>query len=106
LIYQKFKNNHKEVNMSYSFKIINDVLFFIEQSSKEQFQVKEFNKEGMTLYQVEIPFLNIIPFEAKDAKALFNEVVESDRLKRSFKRQTSEEFVSRFKKMKSKLVQS
>lgn len=89
--------------MSYTYKIINNNLFFIEEESNKQYEVNVISHGlGHNIFQVSIPDLSPRTLEANDAKELFNEVLEIDNVRRSFKRQTSEEFKSKFQKMKKK----
>ena len=65
--------------MSYTYKVINNSLFFIEEESNKQYEV------------------NVIPKGIGN-----NQVVDIDNVRRSFRRQTPEEFKSKFQKMKKK----
>ncbi|ECJ6944425.1 hypothetical protein KXK87_004432 [Salmonella enterica] len=89
--------------MSYTYKVINNSLFFIEEESNKQYEVNVIPKGiGNNLFQVSIPDLSPRTLEANNAKELFNQVVDIDNVRRSFKRQTPEEFKSKFQKMKKK----
>ncbi|EHW7011956.1 hypothetical protein K2U42_004500 [Salmonella enterica] len=88
--------------MSYTYKVINNSLFFIEEESNKQYEVNVISNLGHNIFQVSIPDLSPRTLEANDAKELFNEVLEIDNVRRSFKRQTPEEFKSKFQKMKKK----
>ncbi|HBZ1421655.1 TPA: hypothetical protein MJG14_24800 [Klebsiella pneumoniae] len=88
--------------MSYTYKVINNSLFFIEEESNKQYEVNVISSVGHNIFQVFIPDLSPRTLEANDAKELFNEVLEIDNIRRSFKRQTPEEFKSKFQKMKKK----
>lgn len=89
--------------MSYTYKVINNSLFFIEEESNKQYEVNVISKGiGNNLFQVSIPDLSPRTLEANNAKELFNQVVDIDNVRRSFRRQTPEEFKSKFQKMKKK----
>ncbi|CHQ64837.1 Uncharacterised protein [Salmonella enterica subsp. enterica serovar Typhi] len=88
--------------MSYTYKVIDNSLFFIEEESNKQYEVNVISSVGHNIFQVFIPDLSPRTLEANDAKELFNEVLEIDNVRRSFKRQTPEEFKSKFQKMKKK----
>lgn len=88
--------------MSYTYKVIDNSLFFIEEESNKQYEVNVISSVGHNIFQVFIPDLSPRTLEANDAKELFNEVLEIDNIRRSFKRQTPEEFKSKFQKMKKK----
>lgn len=89
--------------MSYTYKVINNSLFFIEEESNKQYGVNVIPKGiGNNLFQVSIPDLSPRTLEANNAKELFNQVVDIDNVRRSFRRQTPEEFKSKFQKMKKK----
>lgn len=89
--------------MSYTYKVIDNSLFFIEEESNKQYEVNVISKGiGNNLFQVSIPDLSPRTLEANNAKELFNQVVDIDNVRRSFRRQTPEEFKSKFQKMKKK----
>ena len=89
--------------MSYTYKVINNSLFFIEEESNKQYKINNKTKRiGNNLFQVSIPDLSPRTLEANNAKELFNQVVDIDNVRRSFRRQTQEEFKSKFQKMKKK----
>lgn len=89
--------------MSYTYKVIDNSLFFIEEESNKQYEVNVISHGfDHNIFQVSIPDLSPRTLEANDAKELFNEVLEIDNVRRSFKRQTLEEFKSKFQKMKKK----
>ncbi|EAA9448632.1 hypothetical protein V3607_004706 [Salmonella enterica] len=88
--------------MSYTYKVIDNSLFFIEEESNKQYEVNVLSHGLHNIFQVSIPDLSPRTLEANDAKELFNEVLEIDNVRRSFKRQTPEEFKSKFQKMKKK----
>ncbi|HHY1467625.1 TPA: hypothetical protein ACV1O4_004233 [Yersinia enterocolitica] len=88
--------------MSYTYKVIDNSLFFIEEESNKQYEVNVSSNLGHNIFQVFIPDLSPRVLEANDAKELFNEVLEIENVRRGFKRQTQEEFKSKFQKMKKK----
>ncbi|EBM9611560.1 MULTISPECIES: hypothetical protein [Enterobacteriaceae] len=89
--------------MSYTYKVIDNSLFFIEEESNKQYEVNVISHGlGHNIFHVSIPDLSPRTLEANNAKELFNQVVDIDNVRRSFKRQTPEEFKSKFQKMKKK----
>ncbi|WP_186766787.1 hypothetical protein [Serratia marcescens] len=57
--------------MSYTYKVINNSLFFIEEESNKQYEVNVISKGiGNNLFQVSIPDLSPRTLEANNAKEL------------------------------------